>query len=125
MVEVVGLELVVAAPGPSPNAGTLPVCLVVAIIELLFCEGEGRDGLLDGSGTEADVNAENEDATAVRDCLVCVIKVLGSIVAAPGPSPNAGTLPICFEIVSEDDVEADSAWMGNVGFWDCKEELEI
>ncbi len=117
--------LVVAAPGPSPNAGTLPVCLEVAILELLFCEGEGRDGLFDGSGTAADVDAENEDATAVRDCLVCIIKVLGPTVAAPGPSPNAGTLPICFEIVSEDAVEADSPWMGNVGLWDCEEELEI
>lgn len=38
------------------------------------------------------------------------MKVLGSMVAAPGPSPNAGTLPTCFEIDSEDVVESDTAF---------------
>ena len=123
VVEVVGLNPIVAAPGPSPNAGALPTCFEVAMLALLFCGVEGRDGLLDGSGTTADVDVKDEEI-ADKDCLVCVLKVPESTVAAPGPSPNAGTLPTCFETTSKEDAEVDTALTGNVVFCDCEELVE-
>ena len=113
----VGLEVVVAAPGPSPNAGTLPICFEVAMLAVLFCEVAEEVGLFDGSNNAAEVDIDTDDEAAADKCgLVCVVKVLDPIVAAPGPSPNAGTLPTCFDIVSEDAVEADSASIGKVDF---------
>ncbi len=56
IVDAVGLESVVAAPGPSPNAGTLPICFELATLVLWFCEVEERYGLLEGSGGTADVD---------------------------------------------------------------------
>jgi len=57
VVDVEGLTVdIVAAPGPSPNAGTLPTCFEVATLVLWSCEVEVRYGLLDGSGTAADVD---------------------------------------------------------------------
>lgn len=47
------------------------------------------------------------------------------MVAAPGPSPNAGTLPICFEIVSEDVVESDTALSGRIEVENFEEVVEI
>ena len=89
----------------------------MAKLAVLFCEVEWGEGLFDGSSTAADVDIErDEEAAADRTGLVCVVKVLDSIVAAPGPSPNAGTLPTCFETVSEDAVEADCASIGKVDF---------
>ncbi len=52
-------------------------------------------------------------------------KVLGSVVAAPGPSPNAGTLPTCFEIVSEEAVESETALSGRIDDEELEEVNEI
>ncbi len=47
------------------------------------------------------------------------------MVAAPGPSPNAGTLPTCFEIDSEDVVESDTALSGRLDVESFEEVVEI
>ena len=115
VVEVMGLEeVVVAAPGPSPKAGTLPTCFEVATLAVLFGEAEGEDGVFDGGNTAAELDTNIDEVAADEDCLACVAKVLESIVAAPGPSPNAGTLPTCFEPICEEAVVVDNASIGNV-----------
>ncbi len=66
------LEVIVAAPGPSPNAGTEPTCLVRIVVSCFMF------GLLIGVGFGSWGG------------------LLEITVAAPAPFPKAGTEPTCF-----------------------------
>lgn len=76
------LDSWVAAPGPLPNAGTEPTCLV-------------------GEGAAADCSyckAGPVEAVGASTLGFDVVWMLsGAVVAAPAPSPNAGTEPTCLE----------------------------
>jgi len=78
------IESWVAAPGPLPKAGTEPTCF---------------DSV--GEGVAADCsNCDREALEAVRIppfALGVVFVISGIVVAAPGPSPKAGTDPTCLE----------------------------
>ena len=78
-----------AAPGPSPTAGTLPVCFgaVVKVSEATTWPGEDDSTVVSSFA-----------ALMFELCKVSVrVVMLDRIEAAPGPSPTAGTLPVCFE----------------------------
>ena len=118
-------EVVVAAPGPSPKAGTLPICLEEVRPALFLCEVKITDVSIDDGSPAADEDVEeDEEAIVGTDCLVCVVKVLESLVAAPGPSPNAGTLPICFDTIPE-AVEVGATWTGSVDLVDGEEIIDV
>lgn len=74
----------VAAPGPLPKAGTEPTCFDSvgegAAAECSYCDGEAGE------------------AVGAPPGALDVVSVLSEVVvAAPGPSPKAGTDPICLE----------------------------
>lgn len=74
----------VAAPGPLPNAGTEPTCF---------------DSVGEGAAAECSYcDEEAVEAVGAPPGASDVVFVLSAIVvAAPGPSPKAGTDPICLE----------------------------
>ena len=79
-------ESCVAAPGPLPKAGTDPTCFDAA------AEGAAAVCLL------CDRSPAGADDGLLVSCGV-VEGLFETVVAAPGPSPNAGTDPTCFEAV--------------------------
>lgn len=74
----------VAAPGPLPKAGTEPTCF---------------DSVGEGAAAEYSCCDEGaaDTAGAPLGALVVVFVVSAIVVAAPGPSPKAGTDPTCLE----------------------------
>ena len=77
-------RLTVAAPGPLPNAGTEPTCLLCEV-------DDPTEELL--SGEEASTEELLSDVEASAGMLW--VKRSRLMVAAPGPLPSAGTEPAC------------------------------
>ena len=89
----------VAASGPLPTAGTMPICFEVTPTELSpITEEDDKELVGDGKAVveKAGVAVEKgaggfvwADATSPA-----------GIVAASGPLPTAGTLPTCLEVIA-------------------------
>ena len=75
-------ESCLAAPGPFPNAGADPTCFE-AVVE----------------GAAAVCLPCDRCSSGADDGLLVSFGLLETVVAAPGPSPKAGTEPTCFEAV--------------------------
>lgn len=88
---VVGLDIMDAAPGPLPTAGTEPICLELAAmdgppsVEDKATVSKGFDVVDEGRAADGE-GVEND-----------VVVALDSMDAAPAPLPTAGTEPTCFE----------------------------
>lgn len=84
-----GFDSSVAAPGPSPKAGTDPTCFDADPEAPAVCSS--CDGCF-------------EEIVGTWELGFGVVKgLLDSAVAAPGPSPKAGTEPTCFETAAVAD----------------------
>lgn len=89
----------VAASGPLPTAGTMPTCFEAVATEAspFFAKDDNE---LVGEGKDVVTNAgEAVDNGTGGSALADAASPAGSV-AASGPLPTAGTLPICFEVVA-------------------------
>lgn len=81
----------VAAPGPLPTAGTIPICF-----EAVTTESSPSPSLAGGDDELVAEGKAVDDSTG-GSVLADAASAAGSV-AAPGPLPTAGTIPTCLEV---------------------------
>ena len=82
---------IVAAPGPLPTAGTIPICF-----EAVTTESSPSSSVADGDDELVAEGKAVDDSTG-GSVLADATSAAGSV-AAPGPLPTAGTMPTCLAV---------------------------
>lgn len=88
----------VAAPGPLPTAGTMPTCFEVTVTASSPSPAEDGAELV-GDGNDDEGAGRSADTRVGGFVLADAISPAGNV-AASGPLPTAGTLPICFDVMT-------------------------
>lgn len=96
LAEAISWAGIVAAPGPVPMAGTLPICFEVIATgsSTSFEEDDGSTGKVEVAVETAGGAVDKASGGSVFADAIS----FPSIFAAPGPLPTAGTEPICFAV---------------------------
>lgn len=89
----------VAAPGPLPTAGTIPICFEAVATESFPTPSPSPSPSPSPADGDDELVAEGKavDDSTGASVLADATSAAGSV-AAPGPLPTAGTIPTCLEV---------------------------